>query len=133
MRSHKSPGVFRALLFTLAATAIRPEPASGQAAAQFLEPADLFQIRAITDVALSPDGQLVAFTVTGLPTDGSLERLLSHVRVASGREPEGRIVTPLEHSARSPKWSPDGRWLGYISDESGRNDLWIIPSEGGLA
>ncbi len=31
---------------------------------------------------------------------------------------------------RDASWSPDGRWIAYISDESGENELWIRPQNG---
>src|SRR5262249_34579188 len=27
----------------------------------------------------------------------------------------------------SPRFSPDGRWLSYLSDESGKNELYVVP------
>ncbi len=35
--------------------------------------------------------------------------------------------------ATSPSWSPDGRWIVYISDRSGNMDIWKQPSRGGEA
>jgi dipeptidyl aminopeptidase/acylaminoacyl peptidase len=31
-----------------------------------------------------------------------------------------------------PTWSPDGESIAFISNMSGRNNLWIVPSEGGF-
>ena len=33
----------------------------------------------------------------------------------------------------SSTWSPDGKQVAFISNISGRNNLWIIPAGGGLA
>src|SRR5579863_1515290 len=30
-----------------------------------------------------------------------------------------------------PTWSPDGKSIAFISNMSGRNNLWIVPAEGG--
>lgn len=41
---------------------------------------------------------------------------------------------PLTASAgvreRDPAWSPDGRWIAYLSDETGEYELWIRPQDG---
>src|SRR6202035_174735 len=32
-----------------------------------------------------------------------------------------------------PTWSPDGKSIAFISNMSGRNNLWLVPAEGGWA
>ena len=29
-----------------------------------------------------------------------------------------------------PTWSPDGKSIAFISNMSGRNNLWLVPAEG---
>ncbi len=36
---------------------------------------------------------------------------------------------PAAHE-RDAAWSPDGRWIAYISDETGENELWMRPQDG---
>lgn len=36
---------------------------------------------------------------------------------------------PAAHE-RDAAWSPDGRWIAYVSDETGENELWIRPQDG---
>src|ERR1700739_3576601 len=31
-----------------------------------------------------------------------------------------------------PTWSPDGKSIAFISNMSGRNNLWLVPAEGGF-
>lgn len=31
---------------------------------------------------------------------------------------------------RSPSWSPDGKWVAYLSDKSGEYEVWLAPSDG---
>jgi tricorn protease len=37
--------------------------------------------------------------------------------------------TPGVHD-RDSKWSPDGRWISYISDSTGEDEIWIEPQDG---
>jgi dipeptidyl aminopeptidase/acylaminoacyl peptidase len=80
----------------------------------------------------SPDGSLFAFTRFGANSDICLLNL------------RDKIVTPFLASSANesaPDFSPDGRWLAYCSDKSGRKEVyvcalkkggkWQISSEGG--
>ena len=70
----------------------------------------------------SPDGSTLAFH----------ERKPSGERdiwvVSLGADPAPFLVTPFDE--RSPRFSPDGKWLAYVSDESGRDDVYVQPFPG---
>jgi serine/threonine-protein kinase len=44
------------------------------------------------------------------------------------RKPEPFLNAPYEETA--PTFSPDGKWLAYSSDESGRREIYIRPYPG---
>jgi eukaryotic-like serine/threonine-protein kinase len=71
----------------------------------------------------SPDGQLLAF-VEVTPTTG----IDIWVLRLSDRKAHPFLRTPFLESA--PRFSPDGRWLAYVSDESGRAEVFVQPYPG---
>ncbi|HEX7619856.1 MAG TPA: S9 family peptidase [Anaerolineales bacterium] len=77
----------------------------------------------------SPDGQLLAFTVD---FDGSEAYHLIVHDLGTGEE---RDLTPhLNCSLQADfSWSPDGKYIAFISDQSGQFDAYIIPAGGGEA
>ena len=79
----------------------------------------------------SPDGQLLAFTELDPTTKRDIWVLrLSEPSASSGqvRKPQPFLRTPADESA--PRFSPDGRWLAYVSDESGRYEIYVQPYPG---
>lgn len=70
----------------------------------------------------SPDGSAVAFHER--KPDGRRDIWV----VSPGGEPVPFLLTPFDE--RSPRFSPDGRWLAYVSDESGRDDVYVQPYPG---
>jgi Tol biopolymer transport system component len=74
-------------------------------------------------VSWSPDGQLLAFAEVH-PTTGYDIWVLR----MSDRKAQPFLRTPFNES--NPRFSPDGRWLAYISDESGRFEIYVQPYPG---
>jgi Tol biopolymer transport system component len=69
----------------------------------------------------SPDGKVFTFVDIG-PTNRSEIWLLT---VAPERRVRPLIQTPFNNVA--PRISPDGRWLAYVSDETGRKEVYVQP------
>ena len=76
-------------------------------------------------VSWSPDGENLAFVMTHPDTRDDVWVL------SLGAEPEALLAA--EFDEHSPMFSPDGRWLAYVSDESGREEVYVrpFPGEGG--
>jgi serine/threonine protein kinase len=73
----------------------------------------------------SPDGEILAFLEDHADTETGDDIQLLHIR--------DRKVTPFLNSRfeeRYPEISPDGHWIAYTSDESGRNEVYVQPFPG---
>lgn len=79
-------------------------------------PEDAFRIKAISDPQLSPDGKLVAYVVT--TADFAKNKRNSEIWIvpSDGSAEPKPLVAGIP--ARSPRWSPDGKWLGFISNSA---------------
>ena len=72
-------------------------------------------------LALSPDGKTILFDMLGeiyaLPVGGGVAR---------------PVATGLAFEAQ-PTFSPDGKWIAYVSDRSGGENVWIARADGSAA
>jgi Tol biopolymer transport system component len=79
----------------------------------------------------SPDGQLLAFTELSPATGWDIWVLrVGDPSAGSGqvRKAQPFLRTPFTEGA--PRFSPDGRWLAYVSNESGRYEIYEQPYPG---
>ena len=73
----------------------------------------------------APDGSALAF----YEVDPNMARDIWILRrQGDGWESEPFLATPFNE--RSPAFSPDGRWIAYVSDESGRDEIYVQPYPG---
>src|SRR5947209_3363235 len=108
---------------------------------------DLYKIKFLSRPRISPDGQRVAFVVTTIDKDK--HEYQSSIWVVPAEGGEAKRFTMGKADAHSPAWSPDGRWLAFVtereSEASGKDEkeqkkqgkgkaqIWLIPTDGGEA
>jgi serine/threonine-protein kinase len=74
---------------------------------------------------VTPDGH-VAIAVSTTGKSGSFDILT--IPLTGERRAEPLLSTPFNEGW--PALSPDGRWLAYVSDESGRQEVYVRPFPG---
>jgi dipeptidyl aminopeptidase/acylaminoacyl peptidase len=100
-------------------------------AGRFMTIDDLLAIPVLNDPQMSPDGAQVAFTVTRADREANAYR--THVWVVPASDGPPRQLTTAKAKDTSPRWSPDGTRLVFVSDRGGDKQLWVIPVAGGEA
>ena len=85
--------------------------------AQTIRPEDILSIRELSDIQLSPDGKQVAFVITE-PAASNTQPRASNIWTmpVDGAESPRPLIAGLVNS-NSPRWSPDGKTLAFISDK----------------
>ena len=96
---------------------------------------DLAALREVSDPQISPQGEWVAYTVR--ETDAAADQHVSDVWMTSwDGKTTIRLTNSPKDSEHSPRWSPDGRWLSFLSSRGDSNDadqLWLLDRRGGEA
>ncbi|HXH04981.1 MAG TPA: S9 family peptidase [Vicinamibacterales bacterium] len=93
-------------------------------------PDDHYRLRSVTDVELSPDGTLVAYVERFVDAQ---YRNRTHVWIQpTAGGPALRISAP-EADDSSPRWSPDGTRLAFLSGRRGPSETGFLPTAFGNA
>lgn len=100
------------------------------------KPATIDQIlalRAVSDVAMSPDGRWIVYTVTTRDLAANLNRSAVWLVASDGGTP--RQLTRGQGADRGARWSPDGSYLAFLSDRdsSRKSQVFGLEPNGGEA
>jgi dipeptidyl aminopeptidase/acylaminoacyl peptidase len=93
---------------------------------------DYFQIRAVHEPQLSPDAQWILYTVsTALLKDDKNEDRIWMVPASGGN---ALPLTTEGTSSSHPRWSPDGKFIAFLSARGGgKTQVWLLNLLGGEA
>ena len=76
----------------------------------------------ITDFDLSPSAKRAVFAARG------------DLFTVPAEKGDVRLLTPTPGwRERDPAWSPDGKWIAYLSDQSGEYEIWVMGGDGKTA
>ncbi|MBM7693429.1 dipeptidyl aminopeptidase/acylaminoacyl peptidase [Peribacillus deserti] len=91
---------------------------------------DLYQLYSVTDPQLSPCGEKAAFVKTIADLDN---HYTSNIYLLDLNTRSTSQWTFGKHKNHSPRWSPDGEKLAFLSNRSGETQIYLISKNGGEA
>ncbi len=124
-------GSFLALsFFTLPFSAQTPSPARHS-----MTLGDLFRFQQVGSPRVSPHGKWVAYTVSTVDTKAD-KSVTDIWQVSWDGSEDLQMTDSYGHSSSNPRWSPDGRYLSFLSDRPGKakgSQVWVLDRRGGEA
>jgi len=100
-----------------------PASAPAQDASRKLTAMDEFQLQLATDPQISPDGKKIAYVRRF--ADPMTDRRYSNLWVINADGSDHRPITTGNRSDASPRWSPDGTRIAYLSDADGKQQIYV--------
>ncbi|MGH9761367.1 MAG: TolB family protein, partial [Blastocatellia bacterium] len=92
---------------------------------------DLYRVKSVSDIHISLDGKRVLYAV-GV-SDLPRAKHSTHVWMMDIDGGNVRQMTTGDKNEFSPQFSPDGKWISFISDRDGDVNLFVMPVDGGEA
>jgi dipeptidyl aminopeptidase/acylaminoacyl peptidase len=121
-----------ALVFGLSFSSSVSEAQTAPATLRPITIDDYFQVREVADPQISADAQWIAYTVStaSLKDDETRTRIWMVPTVGGDAIP----MTSEEESSEHPRWSPDRKYLAFLSKrDQGKTYLWLLNRLGGEA
>jgi dipeptidyl aminopeptidase/acylaminoacyl peptidase len=97
-------------------------------------PTDVYKLRTVSDPQVSPDGEWVAYTVS--TADQKTDRNNKDLWMTSWDGKRTIQLTTSKKNESTPRWSPDNRYLAFLSNRDDDNDsdqVWLLDRQGGEA
>jgi dipeptidyl aminopeptidase/acylaminoacyl peptidase len=93
---------------------------------------DLLTLKTAGATQISPDGKLIAYTVAF--GDFKQDAFVTQIWLADTASGKSFQLTRGDKSSTNPRWSPDGKWLAFLSNRlDDKNQIFVIDPGGGEA
>jgi len=104
---------------------------SGKMVNSKIKAEDLYELNSVVDPQVSPNGEDCLYVITSI--DQKTDKYYSHIFYQNLDTSKSYQWTFGEHRDHSPRWSPDGKEIVFVSNRTGKNQLYLLSKSGGEA
>lgn len=90
---------------------------------------DMVRLERIAEIAASPDGKRVAYTLRSTDMEANKGRTSIWLLDADKRAAAARRLTDLSANSNAAEWSADGRFIYFLSNRSGTVQVWRVAAD----
>ncbi len=95
-----------------------------------LHPEDLYRLKTVGEADVSPDGQYVVYVVKTVDEEQDQESTDLYLLDLESRGSKRLTGSGKDHT---PRFSPDGKRVAFVSSRSGKAQIWVLSLAGGEA
>lgn len=90
---------------------------------------DLISLQSVSNPIISPNGNHIVFTSQSV--DWKENRYDTELWISKDGKMPFQLTNNIKNSSNSPKWSPDGKWIAFLSKRLEKTQIQVIRSDGG--
>src|SRR6202521_1705134 len=110
--------------------------AAGGAAADLRQPftvQDMVRLESISEIAVSPDGKRVAYTLRTTDMEANKGRTAIWLVDTGQRAADALRLSNIAANSTAAQWSADGRFIYFLSNRSGSAQVWRVAAGRGAS
>ncbi len=90
---------------------------------------EVISLRSVSNPKISPDGNHIVFQSNSV--DWKENRYDTELWISKNSEKPFQLTNDIKESSYNPQWSPDGKWIAFISKKAEKSQIQVMRTAGG--